>query len=209
MNYLTIDHIVCHVLGYDLSYIELIATLFGLISVYYASRGNVLTWPTGILNEIALCILFYQVQLYADMFLQGYFFVMTLFGWYHWKNNTADVPITRLSPAGIQVYSIALVTGTLLIGWCMSHLHGWLPQYFPLAAAYPYADSFVSVASILATVLLARKQLENWVLWIVLDMVSVVLYCIKGIYFLSLEYVIFLGLASWGLIQWRKKAGYA
>jgi nicotinamide mononucleotide transporter len=65
------------------------------------------------------------------------------------------------------------------------------------------------VASILATFLLAKKRIETWILWIVVDVVSVVLYLIKGVYFLSLEYVVFLGLATYGLLQWRKKMAYA
>jgi len=209
MNYLDIHHIAFTIMGYSLSYIELLATLSGLISVYYASRGNVLTWPTGIINEIALAILFYQVQLYADMFLQVYFFIVTIFGWYHWKSNTADVPITRLSAKGVQRYIISLIIGTVILGTVIKQLHVWLPVYFTVPAAYPYADSFVTVASILATMLLAKKQLENWVFWIVVDVISVILYLVKGINFLSLEYVLFLGLASWGLWQWRKKVRYA
>lgn len=209
MNYLDIHNIAFTVMSYPLSYIELLATLFGLISVYYASSGNVLTWPTGIVNEIALAILFYQVQLYADMFLQAYFFIVTIFGWYHWKSNTADVPIIRLSRKGIQQYIISLIVGTIVLGTAIRQLHVWLPVYFTIPAAYPYADSFVTVASILATIQLAKKQLENWILWIVVDVISVVLYLVKGINFLSLEYVLFLGLASWGWWQWRKKVRYA
>jgi len=207
MNYLDINHIVFTVMGYPLSYIELLGTLFGLISVYYASRGNVLTWPTGVINEVALAILFYQVQLYADMFLQVFFFVVTIFGWYHWKSNKADVPITRLKNKRLYIYSLAVGTG--LLGTCIKNLPSWLPAYFPHPAAYPFIDSFVTVASILATILLAKKQLENWIFWIVVDVFSIGLYLVKGIYFLSIEYVIFLGLASWGLWQWHKKLRYA
>ncbi|OMP79012.1 nicotinamide mononucleotide transporter [[Flexibacter] sp. ATCC 35208] len=189
--------------------IELLGTVSGLISVYYASRGNVLTWPTGIVNEVALAILFYQVQLYADMFLQVFFFVVTIFGWYHWKSNRADVPITRLSAKGIKWYIISQVIGTIILGTVIQQLHIWLPVYFPVPAAYAYVDSFVTVASILATLLLAKKQLENWIFWIIVDIISVGLYLVKGINFLSIEYAIFLGLASWGLWQWRKKLRYA
>ncbi|RFM36734.1 nicotinamide riboside transporter PnuC [Chitinophaga silvisoli] len=209
MNYLDINHIAFTIMGYPLSYIELLGTLSGLISVYYASRGNVLTWPTGIINETALAILFYQVQLYADMLLQVFFFAVTIFGWYHWKSNKADVPITRLSTSTRQWYIFSLLAGTLLLGTCIRNLPHWLPAYFPHPAAYPYVDSFVTVASILATILLAKKQLENWICWIIVDVISVGLYLVKGINFLSIEYVIFLGLASWGLWQWHKKLRYA
>jgi len=205
MQFSQIDHIAFKVLNYPLSYIELIGTLFGLISVYYASRANILTWPTGIINEIALFVLFFQVQLYADMFLQVYFFVVTIFGWYKWKSNTADVPVTSAGPLMIKIIAVIMVIGTIGVGLIIRSIHSWLPAYFPLPAAYPFADSFVMVGSILATVLLARKQVENWYLWIIVDVVSIVVYLLKGIYFLSLEYVIFLGLASFGLYRWTKQ----
>jgi nicotinamide mononucleotide transporter len=191
------------VLDYPLSYVELIGTLFGLISVYYASRANILTWPTGIINEIALFVLFYQTQLYADMFLQVYFFVVTIFGWYKWKSNTADVPVT--SAGSLTWIVVTMIVGTIAAGAVITNIHIWLPQWFRLPAAYPFADSFVMVGSILATILLARKQVENWYLWIIVDVVSIVVYLLKGIYFLSLEYVIFLGLASFGLYRWKKQ----
>jgi nicotinamide mononucleotide transporter len=209
MEFFNIQHIALSIMGYPISYVELIGTLFGFISVYYAARANVLTWPTGIINELFLFILFFQVQLYADMLLQVYFFITTLYGWYHWSSNKGDVPIEQLSNKGFIIYSISLVSGTLLMGWTITHLPTWLPTYFPLPAAYPYADSFVSVASILATILLARKQMENWLLWILADAISVILYMKKGVYFLSLEYVIFLFIAIAGLVRWRKKLRYA
>lgn len=191
------------VLDYSLSYVELIGTLFGLISVYYASKANILTWPTGIINEIALFVLFFQVQLYADMFLQVYFFVVTIFGWYKWKSNTADVPVT--SAGSLTWIVVTMIVGTIGVGVIITNIHVWLPMWFRLPATYPFADSFVMVGSILATVLLAKKQVENWYLWIIVDMVSIVVYLLKGIYFLSLEYVIFLGLASFGLYRWKKQ----
>jgi nicotinamide mononucleotide transporter len=205
MQFFQIENIAFHVMGYSLSYIELIGTLFGLISVYYASKANILTWPTGIINEFFLFILFFQVQLYADMFLQVYFFIVTIFGWYKWKSNTANVPVTSAGRKAVPVLIVTMVLGTILVGLIMQHLHQWLPAYFPLPAAYPFADSFVMMGSILATILLARKQLENWYLWIMVDVVCVVLYIIKGVYFLSLEYIIFLGLASFGLLSWKKQ----
>jgi nicotinamide mononucleotide transporter len=203
MEFFQIDHIAFKVLNYPLSYIELIGTLFGLICVYYATKANILTWPTSIVNEIALFVLFFQVQLYADMFLQVYFFVLTIYGWYKWKSNTADVPVT--SVGSLKWIVVMMITGTIGMGFIISNIHLWLPAYFTLPAAYPFADSFVVVGSILATVLLAKKQVENWYLWIIVDIVSVVVYFLKGVYFLSLEYVIFLGLASFGLYRWTKQ----
>jgi nicotinamide mononucleotide transporter len=80
-----INNVAFEIIGYPISYVEMIGTLFGFISVYLATKTNILTWGTGIINELFLFILFFQVQLYADMFLQVFFFAVTLYGWYYWK----------------------------------------------------------------------------------------------------------------------------
>lgn len=197
------------IMAYPMSYIELMATLFGLISVYLAARNKVATWPTGIVNEIALFFLFFQVQLYADMLLQVFFLVVTIFGWYNWRRPGEETAVGRLSANMVQVYLASLVSGTLLTGIVIQYVHVWLPAWLPQPTTYPYADSFVMVASILATFLLAKRRLETWVLWIAVDIVSILLYYIKGLNFLALEYLIFLGLAIAGLLEWRKKLRYA
>ncbi|MBC8033635.1 MAG: nicotinamide mononucleotide transporter [Chitinophagaceae bacterium] len=209
MNIFQVDHIALTILGYPLSYIELIATVTGLISVYYASRANVLTWPTGIINEAALFILFYQVQLYADMLLQVYFFIVTLFGWRTWKNNTAKVPVTSTGNFRLQLLFVITLLATAIVALLIMQLHRWLPFYFTKPSSYPFADAFIMVASIIATVLLAKKQIETWYFWLAVDLVSILLYLTKGIYFLSAEYLLFAGLVFSGLLQWRKKMLYA
>lgn len=200
-----IKNIAFQVLSYPLSYVELIGTSFGLLSVYYASKANILTWSTGIFNEIFLFMLFFQVQLYADMFLQIYFFFISVYGWYNWKQKSLPKPITQLSLNTSILLLIILLMGSLLAGYLFQHIHSFLPSYFPIPAAYPYADSFIITASIIATILLAKKKIENWYLWIIINVVCIILYYKKGIQFLALEYIIFLGLAIYGAINWHKR----
>jgi len=205
MNFLDIKNIAFEVLAYPVSYVELVGTSFGLASVYFASRANILTWATGIVNEIFLFILFFQVQLYADMFLQIYFFVLTVYGWYRWGKKTSENTISIVDRRHRLFLAISIFAGTLIAGFFFADLHRVLPTYFKVQAAYPYSDSFIMVMSIVATILLAKKKIENWYLWITVDLVAVILYFKKGIYFLSIEYLIFLGLASYGLFHWREK----
>lgn len=205
MEWYDINNIAFEVLDYSLSYIELIGTLFGLISVYLASKANIWTWPTGIINEIAFFWLFYQVQLYSDMYLQIYFFIVTLYGWYYWKQKPAQKHVSVLSRKAKFIYLLFLLTGTLTTGWIMSDIHLIFPQVFAQPASYPYADAFTTVASILATILLSRKRIETWLLWIAVDVVSVVLYLLKGIHLVAIEYVIFLVICLFGYFNWRKK----
>jgi nicotinamide mononucleotide transporter len=194
MNFFEIQNIAFQVLGYPISYVELIGTLFGLVSVYFASKANILTWGTGIVNEVFLFILFFQVQLYADMFLQIYFFVVTLYGWYKWNVKTSENKISETSFRNKIFLAVTILIGTLISGFLFTNIHLYLPAYFKIQAAYPFIDSFVMVSSIVATILLAKKKIENWYLWVAVDLVCVVLYFKKGVYFLSLEYFIFLGL---------------
>ena len=172
MNLFDIENIAFEVLNYPISYVELIATLFGLISVYLATQANILTWSTGIINELFLFILFFQVQLYADMFLQVYFFVVTLYGWHNWKNKPEENSISSIDLKSKLGLFFFILIATLTAGYLFSKIHLYLPLYFKIEASYPYADSFVMVLSIIATVLLAKKKIETWYLWIVVDLVA-------------------------------------
>jgi len=205
MHFFEIANTAFTVMGYPISCVELIGTLFGLISVYFASKANILTWSTGIVNEIFLFLLFFQVHLYADMFLQVYFFVVTIYGWYNWNTTTVENKITTISSTARWLAAVVIIIVSLLSGFLIKNIHLYLSVYFKIAAAYPFTDSFVMVLSIVATVLLAKKKIENWHIWILVDAICVILYFKKGIYFLSLEYLVFLGLASYGLYNWKKQ----
>ncbi|WP_207534810.1 nicotinamide riboside transporter PnuC [Desertivirga arenae] len=205
MGLFDIETIAFTVLNYPVSYVELIGTLFGFISVFLASKVNILTWPTGILNEVFLFLLFFQVQLYADMFLQVYFLTVTLYGWYNWKVKTPENTIKKLSFGSLGNTILLIVVLSIPAGYLIQNLHLYLPQYFKIPAAFPYIDSLVMTASIFATILLSQKKLDNWYIWISVDLICVVLYSVKGIYFLALEYFVFLGMAIYGYHYWRKQ----
>lgn len=194
---------------YPVSYIELLGTLFGILSVYLASRANILTWPTGLLNELFLFLLFFQVRLYADMVLQVFFFITTLYGWYTWKNNRSARQITSLATRERLLWACLLGMAILPAGYLFAHLHHWWPAVFPEQAAYPYADSLVMLGSMAATFLLARKKIENWYCWIAVDLVATIIYWKKAIVFLSAEYLLFLLLATYGLFNWTKQQKHA
>jgi nicotinamide mononucleotide transporter len=209
MSFFDINTIAFELLGYPISYVELIGSAFGLISVYFATKGNILTWGTGIVNELFLFILFYQVQLYADMLLQVYFFVVTIFGWYNWNKMSTKNSVSLLTPRSRIGISLTIILGTVMTGYILSNIHLYLPTYFEIEANFPYIDSFVMVLSIVATILLAKKKIETWYLWIAVNIVCVVLFFVKGIVFLGIEYAVFLVLASYGLINWKKQLKHA
>ncbi|TAM94658.1 MAG: nicotinamide riboside transporter PnuC [Chitinophagaceae bacterium] len=205
MTFFDINNIAFEIIGYKISYVESIGTLFGLLSVYFATKANILTWSTGIINELFLFILFFQVQLYADMFLQVYFFVVTIYGWYNWKQKPKLNSITSTNLNTKIWLASGIIVGTIIAGFLFANIHLYLPHYFKTKAAFPFADSFVMVLSIISTVLLAQKKMETWYLWFTVDMVCVFLFFKKGIAFLALEYLVFLGLATYGLLNWKKQ----
>lgn len=205
MYWFDIGNIAFEILGYPLSYIELVGTVVGFISVVLAAKGSIWTWPTGIINEAAFFLLFFQVQLYSDMYLQVFFFGVTLYGWYYWKSPNQDITIYKLPVQTLFMYLAALVIGTLATGYLISDIHILLPDIFSQPASYPYADALTTIASILATFLLARKRIETWFFWMLVDIVSIALYVLKGVNLVAIEYFIFLLICVFGYFNWKKK----
>ena len=195
------------ILDYEISWLELIGTITGLISVWLAVKNKIATWPIGLINVVCFALLFYHFRLYSDALLQVYFFCMSLYGWYFWRKQAGKpaTPIRVLTSGNRWKWLLVLGAGTLVQGALMSKVHTLAPNFFPAPAAFPYPDAFTTVASIIATFLLARRYLESWVLWVAVDVVAIVLYFSKGILLVGIEYVIFLGLATAGGLRWRQQ----
>jgi len=203
-----IEYTLFYIGDYPLSFIELAGSLAGLLSVYWAARANIGTWPSGLVNIFFFFLLFYQTQLYSDMFLQLFFLITTVYGWRNWAQNKTEVgslSIGQLTASKRYQYLLILVVASLLWGLLMSKIHLLLPTLFPEAAALPYPDACIAIASILATTLLALKKWESWILWVLVDALSVWVYFYKGLYVVGVEYIVFFFIAVYGLYSWRKK----
>jgi nicotinamide mononucleotide transporter len=194
------------VLGHPVSYVEFIGTILGLISVYLAARANIFTWPTGIANALFFLVIFYQIHLYSDMFLQMYFCGMGVYGWSTWKYKAEHRQSAIRTLSNTQRLRLAafIVGVTLLVGTLISQIHLLLPQIFDHPASYPYIDTFIAISSVLAVILLARRIFETWVLWVLVDITSIGLYSVKGVKLIALEFVIFLALAVLGVLSWYR-----
>lgn len=208
MNFLfDINAVMLTVLNYPLSYAEFLGTLFGLLTVILAARANIWTWPTGIINELFFFIIFFQIQLYANMLLQVIFFITTLYGWYNWSKfstSKSNLQITSLPFSYMAYIIIFILITSVILAIFIGQLHNLLPSYFTKPAAYPYADAIIMMISIMATLLLAQKKLQSWLLWIINDIICIALYFTQGIYFIAIEYIIFLMIACCGLYHWHK-----
>jgi nicotinamide mononucleotide transporter len=194
------------VFEHPVSYVEFIGTILGLISVFLAARANIFTWPTGIANAIFFLVIFYQIQLYSDMFLQMYFCGMGVYGWFTWRYKAEhhQSAIRTLSNSDRLKLAAFIAAVTLMIGTLISRIHLLLPQIFEKPASYPYIDTFIAISSVLAVILLARRIFETWVLWVLVDITSIGLYSVKGVKLIALEFVIFLALAVLGVLSWYR-----
>ena len=179
------------------TWLEWVGTISGFACVYLAARQNIWNWPVAIISVIAYGILFYDYQLYGDAFLQLYFMVTSFYGWYYWtmRKESHQKPIVTL--IGSQVVMI-IASGVLLTG-----LLGWFLDSFT-DSDVPYVDGFCTALSFIAQFLMARKFLQNWILWIIVDICYVPLYIYKDLMLTAVLYTLFLFLAVMGYMQWNK-----
>jgi nicotinamide mononucleotide transporter len=208
MAFFDINNTFFTLLGYPMSYLEFFGTLLNIISVYLVAKNKIWTWPIGNIAVVLFAILFFQIQLYSDFFEQIYFFITGFYGWWVWakrgKDTEKEMPVSHNSKRNNLIYAGIIGIGTILMGYSISQIHLWLPSIFTLAASFPYLDAFTTVMSFAATILMAHKKIECWYLWISVDIIGIGLYFTKEVVFVSILYVIFLVLASNGLIQWRR-----
>jgi len=212
VSFFDIENIFFTVLGYAMSYLEFFSVMAGLVAVWLSAKANIWSWPIGILNVSLAFFFYYQIQLYPDMFLQIFFFVTNIMGWWRWSHPGAgeedrklELKISFMNRRQFVVLFFTGVLGTVLIAAMASRLHEWLPALFSLPSSFPYADSFILVMSITATFLMIQKKIECWIIWIVIDVVATVLYFVKGAKFFSFEYLVFTLLASFALWNWMRE----
>ncbi len=214
MNFLSVDNIAFTVLGYPLSYVELIGTLLYLWSVWLIAQRQMLTWPIGIVSVFLYMLLFYQIQLYADAIEQIYYLGASVYGWWLWSRtaqavNNPDDDTQRVFYSSARTIVMVLV-GTLVLsaltGYLISQAHVLLPAVFTAPAAVPYLDSLTTIMSFTAMLMMAQKRTESWIYWIVVDVIGIGLYYARDVRFISLLYVILLVLAIRGFIGWNRSA---
>jgi nicotinamide mononucleotide transporter len=182
----------------QMSPIEIVAVVATLASVWLSVRRNILTWPTGIIGVSAYFVVFLRERLYADMALQVLFFVQCSYGWWAWRRSElrAEPPIRTLSARG----RFAVALGVAAVAWTA----GTLLDRFTNAFA-PYWDASASVLSITANQLLARRLLENWILWVIADALYVGIFLWKALYLSAGLYALFLGMVIVGLRRWSRE----
>ncbi|MFZ4544819.1 MAG: nicotinamide riboside transporter PnuC [Saprospiraceae bacterium] len=206
------ENIVLSIWNYQMSWIELLATIFNLLAVWLSAREKVSNWWIGLIGIVLFWGLSYQVNLYADMFLQVFFFISNCVGWYNWthpnalnKNEHNQLKISTLSTIQHALLMSSVLVSSLFLGCFFVRIHLYFPVYFAIPAAFPFADSFIMAGSISAQILTIYKKLEAWLLWITVNCVAIIVYAQKEIFLTSLLYALFLVISFQGLYNWRKK----
>lgn len=180
------------------SWLEAVAVVFGLLSVWYSKQENILVYPTGIVSVLIYVYLTFQYKLYADMGINAYYFIMSIYGWYHWMDTQGDrrqIPISRNNRIQNGISIAFFATSFLLIRWVLiAYTDSDVPNWDALTTAFALVGMW----------LMARKKIENWIAWIITDLVSIPLYLYKGLPFTAFQFLVFTFLASWGYFSWRK-----
>lgn len=183
------------------NYIELIGAITGLIYLYLEIRQSLWLWPLGFITSAFYVYIFYVSKFYADMGLQVYYLAISVYGLYHWLygGNRAEansLPVTRITLRQAVWLGVLFVALFLIIGHILKR-HTDSPV--------PLGDAFTTALSIVATWMLARKIIEHWGLWVVINSVSLGLYIYKGLYPTSVLFVFYTAMAVVGYYQWRRE----
>ena len=229
MDFFSTQNILVHIPigagGYDLSWIEAVGTVAGLLCIWLASLEKIVNYFFGLVNVTLFAIIFFQIQLYASLLLQLFFFAANIYGWYAWSRQTtqheAELQIRWLPKPKAIGWLAACVVAIGLMTIYIDPVFAFLTrvavnvmQFFGLNVtqptlqpdAFPFWDSCMMVLSIVAMVLMTRKYVENWLLWVIINVISVVIFALQGVYAMSLEYLILTFIALVGSRLWMNSA---
>lgn len=194
----------------ETTFLEIIAVIFGLMSVWYAKKANILVYPTGIVSVLIYVYILIEPKLYADVGINFFYFLMSVYGWYMWTRKGPQkkvIPI-RWNTKLQQILGIIAVVVFFFVIWGLIHYFkhddaDYMAEYVYIERfRLIYVDSFTTSVFLVGMLFMALKRIENWIYWIIGDVISVPLYFNKGYVFTSFQYFVFLGIAVAGLMAW-------
>lgn len=183
------------------NYIELSATVFGLLYILLSIKQSIWCWPAGLISSALLVYVFLNAKIYADMGLQVYYVIVSIYGWYYWRYGSKSKKIDDLKIAKLDL-KLALVL-TMVTALLFAFIAFILINFTD--SNIPYWDAFTTAASFVATWMLAKKYIEHWLIWIVVDAISIALYFYKETYGALVLMLVYTVLAVVGYIEWKKK----
>lgn len=196
------DYLFAQYKGYPIHevYLELIGVFFGLWSVWSAKKGNIWVFPTGLISTSIYAYLLWQWSLLGDSMINVYYFIMSIFGWYHWtrkKGGIDEFPISTMNGKEKVIASIIFVLTIVFV--VVVYLY-----FNKFTNWYSYLDTLLTAIFFVGMWLMAKRKIENWIFWIVGDLLSIPLYLAKGYTFTSFQYIIFTIIAVYGYLEWKK-----
>ena len=180
--------------------LEITAILFGLLSVWFAKKDNIWVFPTGIINTAIYVYLLWKWSLLGDMMINFYYVLMSIYGWYIWTRKKGDVvafPISRMTLSE-KKWSVVIFTLTELFVVLVYTIFDKFTHWTS------YVDTLITGIFFVAMWLMTRRKIENWILWIAGDLLSIPMYFVKGYSFTGIQYLIFTIIAIFGYLEWKK-----
>jgi nicotinamide mononucleotide transporter len=181
--------------------LEVIAIFFGLLSVWFAKKNNIWVFPTGIINTAIYVYLLWKWSLLGDMMINFYYVVMSIYGWYHWTRKQDDVVVSPISKMTKVEKKQAIIIFILTILFVVV-VYTFFNKFTHWTS---YVDTLVTGIFFVGMWLMAKRKIENWILWIIGDIIAIPLFFFKGYSFTSIQYFIFTIIAIYGYIEWKKK----
>ncbi|MUU78574.1 nicotinamide riboside transporter PnuC [Winogradskyella endarachnes] len=180
--------------------LEIVAVIFGFLSVWFSKKNNILVFPTGMISTCIFVYLLLKWQLLGDMMINAYYFIMSVFGWYVWTRKVDakhETPISTTTTKEKQL-SVAIFIATLIFVFVVyksfDKWTGWVA----------YVDTITTATFFVGMWLMAKRKIENWIYWIIGDLISIPLYFYKGFTFTSFQYLGFTVIAIFGYLAWKK-----
>ena len=179
--------------------LEIIAVVFGLLSVWYSKNNNILVFPTGMISTAIFIYLLYKWVLLGDMMINAYYFLMSIYGWFIWtrKENNTITPISRVNNNEKKIGIIIFLSSLVFVYLIYVYFDKW-------GTITSYVDNITTAIFFVGMWLMAKRKIENWIFWIIADIISIPLYFYKGLTFTSLQYLIFTFIAIAGYYSWKK-----
>ena len=181
-------------------FLELFAVIMNIISVAYAKQNNILVYPTGLIGTGIFVYILFNFSLLGDMIINGYFFIMSIYGWYYWSRKKDDVYINKVSTLEKKEYKfiLLLALGSLIFIYIVYN------QFDKWGNWTAYVDNITTAIFFVAMWLMAKRKIESWIFWIIGDLITIPLYFYKGLTISSVQYIIFTVLAILGYLSWKK-----
>jgi len=198
----------------SLPLLELVAVVSSLLYVILAAKRNIWCWPAALLSTVIYTVVFYDVYLWMDSALQVYYTGMAFYGWYCWRitnkdsvnkdNDDTSLTLSKNTTITIKKWQLSIHIKAILLLSVLSLIVGKLMAIYT-PTHFPYFDAATTIFAVFATYMVTQKVLENWIYWIIIDFVSIYLYIQKELTPTAILFILYVGFAAYGYLQWRKE----